>query len=99
MIFAHVGDPHDTDGMQEMMRNMMGESSPMSGGMMVMGLLWLVIGLLLLAVFTLALIALLKYLRRGTEDAVLEALKRRYAEGKISREEFSKIKKELKDKK
>lgn len=98
MTFAHAGEAHDTNGMQDMMRNMMGGDGSMSGGMLFMGLFWLIIGLLLFTVLTLAIVALVRYLRKGTEDAAFDTLRKRYAKGKISREEFNAIKKDIEGK-
>lgn len=65
----------------------------MSGGMWIIGLLfWLLI--------LVGLILLIKYLWEGagakrTEESALEVLKKRYARGEISKEEFEEKKKDL----
>lgn len=94
MRFAHSGESHDTNGMQEMMRNMMGD-----GTMMFMGIVWLVIGLLLFGLAALGIIALLRYLSKSTGNAAKATLKDRYAKGEINREEYMQIKKDLGEKK
>ena len=99
MKFAHAGESHDTNGMQDMMRNMMGGDGGMSGGMLFMGLFWLILGLLLFTVLALAIVALLRYLKNGTEKAALEAVKKQYAEGRINSEEFKQIRKDLEERK
>lgn len=94
MRFAHTGESHDTNGMQEMMRNMTGE-----GPMQVMGPAMLIVGLLLFTLVALGLIALLRYLSKGTSGAAKDSIENRYAKGDIKREEYLQIKKDLGDKK
>lgn len=66
MIFAHGEAPHEeTNQMQEMMRNMMGE-----GPMQFMGPAMVVFGLLLFALVALGIVALLRYLSRGTKEGI-----------------------------
>lgn len=85
MQLAHIGnmmDPKNGDG-------------HMQWGMMLMGLLWLVIGLLLLTTLVLGIVALLRYISKSTNKAALDTLKARYSKGEISREDFNQIKKDL----
>lgn len=89
MMLAHMGDMTDS----------VNGDGHMQGGMLLMGLLWLVIGLLLLTALVLGIVALLRYLSKSTNKAALDTLKERYAKGEISREDFNQIKKDLEGKK
>lgn len=48
---------------------MMNGDYGMSGGMLFFGLLWLIIGLLVITVLILMILALLQYLKKGSEVA------------------------------
>lgn len=71
-------------------------------GMMVWGLLSFLLGLLLLFLFVVAVVAAVKWvwegrtpLVRGDKESALDILKKRYARGEVSKEEFERIKKDI----
>lgn len=94
MIFAHGETPHETNRMQEMMRDMMGD-----GPMQFMGPFWIVGSLLLFGLVALSILALLRYLSKGTKSAAKNSVEDRYAKGEIDRDEYLRIKKDLGDQK
>jgi putative membrane protein len=72
------------------------------GGMMIWGLLSFLFGLLVLFLFILAAAYGVKWVWRqrpsstiGSDESALDLLKKRYARGEISREEFERIKSEI----
>jgi putative membrane protein len=74
----------------------------MGMGMMVWGLLSFLLGLLLIFLFVLGVLASVKWLwgRKSPfgmdgRDTPLEILKKRYAKGEISKEEFDRIKRDI----
>ena len=78
----------------------MDPSTMMGGiGMMVWGLLSFLLGLTILVVFILAVVAGVKWIWEGTlpvfigkKENALDILKKRYASGEISKEEFEQAK-------
>jgi putative membrane protein len=71
-------------------------------GMMVWGLLSMLLGLVILFLFILAAAYGVKWVwdqksstANGRGESALDLLKKRYAKGEISREEFERIKKEI----
>jgi putative membrane protein len=71
-------------------------------GMMVWGFLGLLFSLLVLFLFVLAAAYAVKWVwgqrsgnRTGSEESALDIVKKRYARGEISREEFEAIKREI----
>jgi putative membrane protein len=71
-------------------------------GMMIWGLLSMLLGLVVLFLFILAAAYGVKWVwgqrassTTGREESALDLLKKRYAKGEISKEEFERIKKEI----
>jgi putative membrane protein len=71
-------------------------------GMTLWGVFSFLLGLLLIVLFIVALAAALKWVwgetrlfGRGNGETALEVLKKRYARGEISKEEYERIKKEI----
>lgn len=82
---------------------MMDASMMMNGmGMMVWGILSFLLGLILIFLFILAVIAGVKWIWgqkvpfiQGDGESALDILKKRYARGEISKEEFERIRKDI----
>lgn len=81
------------------MMGAMGDSGAMTGGMIVMCLLWLIFSLILIVLLILGVLALIRYLsggggkRRGHDT--IDVLKERYAKGEITREQYKKMRTDI----
>ena len=81
-----------------MMDGMNGMTNGMMGGMMWMGVLWLVFGVLLLVLLVVGIVWLVRHLSNGGsawEDRGVEVLRERFARGEIDEQEYRSRKQEL----